>query len=215
MSQLQLQLYPTGVSTDPRTNSLATADAGLVPGIAGLSYTPEFVDEGAERRILSELDSSDWSQELKRRVQHFGYKYDYKARRIDPSMYVGPLPPWIKSLSERLVCQGIFAHIPDQVIANEYVPGQGISRHVDCEPCFGDTVASLSLGSDCVMDFYSLKDSRHQPVVLQRRSLVVLQGDARYRWLHAIAARKSDRVGSIVIERARRVSLTFRCVVRP
>ena len=34
---------------------------------------------------------------------------------------------------------------------NEYLPGQGIAQHVDCVPCFGGTVASLSLLSPCTM----------------------------------------------------------------
>jgi alkylated DNA repair dioxygenase AlkB len=46
----------------------------------------------------------------------------------------------------------------DQAIINEYQPGQGISPHVDCVPCFGPVVAAISLGSDCVMDFTHPED---------------------------------------------------------
>jgi len=46
-------------------------------------------------------------------------------------------------------------------------------------------------------------------VRLQPRSVVILTGDARYKWTHSIAARKSD--GDIA--RGRRISLTYRTVI--
>lgn len=42
--------------------------------------------------------------------------------------------------------------------------------------------------------------------ILDRRSLVVLQSDVRYKWKHSIPARKSDNN----IDRMTRISLTFR-----
>jgi alkylated DNA repair dioxygenase AlkB len=50
------------------------------------------------------------------------------------------------------------------------------------------------------------------PLLLERGSLLVLAGPARYDWRHSIPARKSDRIGDQVISRGRRVSLTFRTV---
>jgi alkylated DNA repair dioxygenase AlkB len=47
-------------------------------------------------------------------------------------------------------------------------------------------------------------------VWLARRSLVVMHGIARYEWTHGIARRKSDKVGTFIVPRSRRVSLTFR-----
>ena len=46
--------------------------------------------------------------------------------------------------------------MPDQLIVNEYQPGQGISAHIDCEPCFKNTIVTVSLGSVYEMDFISL-----------------------------------------------------------
>ena len=102
----------------------------------------------------------------------------------------------------------------DQVIVNEYEPGQGISSHIDCEPCFKDTIVSLSLGSGCVMNFTNKFNRKHIiPIWLAPRSIVVLRDEARYEWLHGIAARKWDVWGNQRYERARRVSLTFRKVI--
>ena len=96
---------------------------------------------------------------------------------------------------------------------NEYVPGQGIAPHVDCEPCFEDTVLSLSLGSDCVMDFSRVRDNETKSLLLERCSLLVMTGESRYDWRHGIAARKTDVWKKQMIERGRRVSLTFRKVI--
>src|SRR5690606_41391937 len=121
-----------------------------------------------------------------------GWRFEYKARAIDYSMYLGELPPWAQPLAKRLFEGGYFAKEPDQLIINEYQPGQGIAGHVDCEPCFGSTIASVSLGSVCVMDFVSLKSREKIEILLEPKSLVVISGEARYDWTHAIAARTWD-----------------------
>jgi alkylated DNA repair dioxygenase AlkB len=181
--------------------------------IPGLDYMPDFVSADVEQKILQALDQETWLGDLERRVQHYGYKYNYKSRRIDETMRVGELPSWLVNLGNRMVKWGVFEVTPDQVIVNEYLPGQGITSHIDCEPCFGDTVASLSLGSGCYMDFTSLETGEKLPFWLERRSLVVLKGDSRYCWQHGIAKRKKDVVGGSNIERTKRISLTFRKVI--
>lgn len=103
----------------------------------------------------------------------------------------------------------------DQVIVNEYQPGQGISAHVDCVPCFGPVVAAISLGSACVMDFTHPTDGKKAAVHLAPGSLCVMTGPARYDWRHSIAARKSDPGAGARIPRSRRVSVTFRTVLSP
>ena len=181
--------------------------------IPGLNYFAGYISGADEKILLEEIDRQPWLSDLKRRVQHYGYKYDYKARGVARDSYLGPLPPWLSRISEKLYRDKIFPMLPDQIIVNEYIPGQGISAHIDCVPCFGDTVASLSVGSGCVMEFSNSKKGRIQDLFLEQRSLVVLSDLARYEWMHAIPARKSDIIGSIKIARQRRVSLTFRNVI--
>jgi alkylated DNA repair dioxygenase AlkB len=159
------------------------------------------------------VDAASWLSDLKRRVQHYGYRYDYKARKVDPSMYLGPLPPWAQTLAARLVADGHMGAAPDQLIVNEYEPGQGINAHVDCVPCFGPVVCSVTLGSQCVMELSAVEREAVQSLLLERGSLVVLAGESRYKWRHAIPGRKSDRIGEQAVPRGRRVSLTFRSVL--
>jgi alkylated DNA repair dioxygenase AlkB len=139
-------------------------------------------------------------------VQHYGLRYDYTSRAVAATEDRTPLPGWATALGARLAFE------PDQVIVNEYRPGQGISAHTDCVPCFGPEVAAISLGSGCPMEFSH--DGARIDVPLAPRSLVVMTGPSRYTWKHAIAARKSDPApGGERIARGRRVSVTFRTVL--
>ena len=182
--------------------------------IGGLEYVENYINERQHDWALARIDEQQWLDDLKRRVQHYGFKYDYKARKVDRDMRIGELPEWLKRLSHQLHKDRYMPEVADQVIVNEYLPGQGISSHIDCEPCFEDTIVSLSLGSGCVMNFTNKFDKTKKiPVWLAPRSLVVLSGAARHDWLHGIVARKSDVWDGEKHERQRRVSLTFRKVI--
>lgn len=188
-------------------------DNNPLNNIEGLNYLPNYITFPEEAKIVEAIDNADWMTDLKRRVQHYGFKYDYRARRIDVSMKLGDLPFWATQIAERLFDDGFFRNVPDQLIVNEYLPGQGISPHIDCEPCFEDTIVSLSLLSDITMDFTQDFEKKKFSLPLRKRSLVVLQGDSRYKWKHSIAPRKSDKFDKQTVKRSRRISLTFRSVI--
>ncbi len=183
----------------------------LPPGAQLLS---NFISCSHASELLGAVDRGPWLTDLRRRVQHYGWRYDYRARRTAEHLYLGPLPVWLTEETRRLVKEGGFSSPPDQAIINEYLPGQGISAHVDCEPCFGPVIASLSLGGPCEMEFRSRDGGERCKALLSPRSLLILNGEARYDWTHAIPARKSDLVDGRRIPRHRRVSLTFRTVLR-
>lgn len=192
--------------TDKKT--LINNDWNKIPD---LDYRENFIDKEMEKHLIKNIDEGEWSKELERRVQHYGYKYDYRAKKIDLSMKVGELPIWSIPIVEGLLEEDIFEYPPDQLIVNEYLPGQGIAPHVDCVPCFQDTIVSLSLRSDCTMDFTETKSKKNVPVFLKQRSIVVLKGESRYLWTHAITKRKKDiLINRDVHYRERRLSLTFR-----
>lgn len=119
--------------------------------IPGLTLAPAYLDDAEQDALLTTVDALPWSAELRRRVQHYGYRYDYKRKSVDPADHLGPLPAWAAALAARLHADGHAPATLDQLIVNEYQPGQGIAAHVDCVPCFADTVLSISLGSSCVM----------------------------------------------------------------
>ena len=143
-----------------------------------------------------------------------GYKYDYKARRIDYSMKIGDLPLWSIEIAKKLYDDNYFKEIPDQIIVNEYLSGQGISKHIDCEPCVEDTMISLSLEDSVVMNLVDTLDPKNiVPLLLEPGSIVILKGDARYHWLHEIRPRKTHEYRGQKYKLKRRVSLTFRRII--
>ena len=175
--------------------------AADVPPVTGLRYLPEYVTEADAQALRDAIDSLPWNTEWRRRRQPYGAGYGSGGT-------APPIPDWGRRLADRLFADGVTDVPFDQMLVNEYLPGQGISPHRDYEP-FGRTVVSLSLLSPCVMDF------RHPPrgrKELLLRSLLVLSDEACYVWEHGIAARKKDAWHGLTVERGRRLSVTFRYV---
>jgi alkylated DNA repair dioxygenase AlkB len=183
--------------------------------VPGLHYLACWLDPDGQRTLLAEIDASPWSTELRRRVQHYGHKYDYGRRAVSAGEAgsATPVPAWAGVLGDRLHSDGYTDRVADQVIVNEYQPGQGISAHVDCVPCFGPAVAAVSLGSACAMEFTSPDRADRVEVRLEPGSLCVMTGPARHTWRHAIAPRKTDPTPFGRAARGRRVSVTFRTVL--
>ncbi len=200
---------PGPISAGEKINALPDKE------IHGLTYVPDFITEAEEKELVEKIDGEDWSTELQRRVQHYGWRYDYKARHVDESMQLGDLPEWVADIARRLVERKLVPTIPDQVIVNEYVGEQGISKHVDSKQSFADDIATLSLLESWEMVFRN-KDKRKVVRRLEQRSLAIMQGEARDQWTHEIPQRKTEpnegsRTGRW--NRNRRLSLTFRKVL--
>lgn len=218
--------------------SLATKIYHNAGGVSGLIYIPNFLSKKEESDLIQSIDAESWSNVLKRRVQHYGFRYDYKSRSTSMEDKIGDVPNWCQFVIERMqslkIPQGdenqyLWENPPDQVIVNEYQPGQGISAHIDSTAIFAEPVISISLGSDVGMEFTPVSQTENQNpelILLERRSAVILLGDSRYRFKHAIRNRKSDSNAlkisgepespsrtKIKITRTRRISLTFRHMI--
>jgi len=178
------------------------------PAIPGLNYLRDYITSREEQALVAAIDAEPWDETWDRRRQPYGASYGNKRTGVTK-----PIPPWGLKLIERLRDEGIGDRPFDQMLVNDYEPGQGISLHRDYDP-FDRTVVSLSLLSPCVMDFRSVGDGRKESMLLEPRSLLVLEDDARYRWEHGIARRKTDRWAGDVIRRRRRLSVTFRMLKR-
>lgn len=179
--------------------------------IPGLICVPAFLNES--NSLLDTLDRMPWLNDLSRRVQHYGWRYDYRSRRIHHDAYLGPLPGFLQDVAGELFSAGLMECVPDQAIVNEYLPGQGIAAHIDCQPCFGPEITTISLGDDYPMRFTNISTEEAIDVWLPVGSACVISGPARYEWRHEIAKRKSDHFGGTRKRRKRRVSVTFRTVI--
>jgi alkylated DNA repair dioxygenase AlkB len=166
--------------------------------------------------LVFKIDEYPWIPSggaTSRRVQHYGYRYDYKKRSVDVSDYLGEMPRFLDLICEAVLQEGVFDTKPDQVILNEYLPGQGISPHIDCQPCFQDTIGTITLGSGCLMNFRNVYTNELQERYLEVGDLHILKGESRYSWTHGIRQVKEDRYSGIVLPRGRRVSITLRNIV--
>ena len=181
----------------------------MTPHIPGLRYLPDYIDSATHDELLVIVSALPWKDiPGQRRMQFYGYTYDYFSRSIKRA---GKLPPWARRISRRIHEDGLSPRTPPQLAVNEYEPGQGIFTHVDAD--IFDDVVIISLGSACVMDFADSASDDTAQLLLEPRSALVLSDDARYRWKHGIAPRTTDEWNGQTIQRVRRVSLTFRNVV--
>ena len=187
--------------------------------LPGFSLIPNFLTEVEEDDIVAEIDRSPWSSELRRRVQHYGWRYDYGSKQVHPTMHIGPLPDWAKRIAQQLFESGHVPELPDQVIVNEYVQDQGIASHIDSPSSFADGVAMISLLETWEMEFRKPGTKAKVTRRLERRSAAVLTGEARYEWRHGLPHRKTEPPNESGngkrrrVPRGRRISLTFRKVI--
>ncbi|XP_053600515.1 alkylated DNA repair protein alkB homolog 8 [Plodia interpunctella] len=198
----------------------------------GLSILEDFISTEEEQKFLQLfdwVDDGDSSSLKNRQVKHYGYEFRYGSNDVDLSNPLDEkLPQECCMLFERLRAKGrLEIEDPDQLTVNKYKTGQGIPSHVDRHSPFGQTILSLSLGSDVVMD-WKHHSGKHVPIVVKRRSMIVMKGEARYDWQHGIQPRTQDpmietriihnqdsnRTVKIItndtVVRGTRISLTFR-----
>ncbi len=68
--------------------------------IPGLSYFQNCLIAQEQDTLLTTIDEQSWSDDLQRRVQHYGCKYDYKCRSVNRFLALGLLPDWAAILAE-------------------------------------------------------------------------------------------------------------------
>ena len=178
--------------------------------IPGLFLYPDFIDPARETKLLNEIDGQSWIVDYQRRLQYYGFRNELETPYNLVSYQIS-IPQEIDQLALEIVEKHILDHQPDQVIINEYLPGQGIKSHKD-RAYYENQICGINLGSGCVMKFTNTSTFEVIDVVIPRRSLYVMQDDARKKWSHAIPPRKKDMIDGNIVHRDRRVSITYRKV---
>ncbi len=171
-------------------------------------YT-NFITPEQETELVTSIKKEKWSKQLSRRTQHYGYEYQYHGKNLNAAPAI---PDWGIVIIDKMIEEKIIETAPNQIIVNEYKPGKGIGPHID-SLLFDDIIISLSLASACTFRFTKSKNRNitHE-IYLQPRTLIVMKGESRYKWLHDIPSVKYDDVNGIAVERKTRISLTFRYV---
>ena len=157
-----------------------------------------FITEEAAENLLVTIDQQVFDNQLKRRTLQYGKRYVYKTRTLEDALEI---PEYLSDLKHQVEEQT--GRVYDQVIINEYQPGECITKHIDNIQFFGDTIAIVSLCSDTFMTF-SRQNCIVKRVHMKRNSLTILKGEDRYRLSHEIKGKDI---------RSRRISITFRALI--
>ena len=178
--------------------------------VPGLFLYPNFISEGLEGELLREIDDQVWTVDYSRRLQYYGFRNELE-KPYDLVAFPVPIPAKILQLAREITGSEILTVQPDQVIINEYLPGEGIKPHKD-RNYFENQICGVNLGSGCVMRFINSANFETIDVEIPRRSMYLMQDDARNKWSHGIPSRKKDTINGNVYPRERRVSITYRKV---
>ena len=123
--------------------------------VPGLFLYRDFISSTLEEELMNEIDAQAWVVDYDRRLQYYGYRNELE-KLYDLVEFPVAIPPAMYSLSEKIVAQRILEAQPDQVIINEYAPGQGIRPHKD-RNYFDNQICGINLGSGCIMRFIKIR----------------------------------------------------------
>jgi len=200
--------------------------------INGLTIIKDFMTRNEEKALIQCLNKKKWSNDIKRKTQQYGYKFNYQTDELN-KIEEG-FPDLCKKYAERLESEWLKViqdndkeYKFDQIIVNKYPPDGGIKKHVDRIDLFDELFAGLSLGSDTTFVFTccSNKATATEPylekpkigdektILLKRRSMYIIQGDARFYWQHGIPEGSSVKFERKHIKRKERISVTYRKVI--
>jgi alkylated DNA repair dioxygenase AlkB len=181
----------------------STPPHALLPG---LRYQPDFLDAHCEQRLLEHIrrlplrEAQYKEYRAKRRVAHFGRKYDFSRQELESAE---PMAAFLTPLRDLVgAWAGVDPAELDQALIAEYQPGTQLGWHRDV-PQF-ETVIGVSLLGHCRMRFRPyppLRGAKVFDMQVAPRSAYILQEAARWEWQHSLAPTP-----------ALRYSVTFRTV---
>jgi alkylated DNA repair dioxygenase AlkB len=164
----------------------------------GLTYIQNYITQEEEFDLISEIIKRPWNETSNRRTQHYGFKAFSVSSKLES---VDPIPDFLIDLKLRI--ERDTGNKFDQCVINEFKPGQGVLPHVDHIYLFDNMIVTVSLGSNANMIFSKGKIA--EKIVLEKRSILMLEDEARYNFQKCIPALKSNIQNT-------RISITFRKV---
>lgn len=206
----------------------------LTGKIKDVHYVRSFLEPKQVEEFARVIDKTCEFEHMNTRdTQEFGGSNRCPCGR---SLLRVPLPQWQNNMINALHNLQVFHPVlypANSVRINAYRPGQGIHPHLD-GPVYYPRAAIVTLGSQCVFDFYPRLDlddesqrgfswdrDREVPaapelppgtkpalsILLEPGSLLVFSGDAFIHHRHGIAATEEDEIGPH-IRNAKDIGLT-------
>ena len=164
----------------------------------GLTYRAAFLTPEEETVLLEKFEHLTFNDVVmhgviaKRKTIHYGWNYDYEGWEIERTE---PPPEWLEPVIARgSEAAGVERSRIAHVMLARYPEGAAIGWHRDA-PMFGSPVIGISLGSACTMRFRrgKVRDWETYALLLEPRSLYILDGAARTQWQHSIPKTPSLR----------------------
>lgn len=128
---------------------------------------------------------------------------NFKKKKVKTSSFNG-FPKEVQILIEKLQAIPELQNFKPVELCNlEYVPerGSSIDPHLDDAWLWGERLVTINLESDTILTLNCDKNQIRILIPMARRSLLILQGEARHIWLHSILR---DDIKN------RRIAMTFR-----
>ncbi|KAJ8342924.1 hypothetical protein SKAU_G00328520 [Synaphobranchus kaupii] len=157
----------------------------------GVLLWEDFVSEEEERDLVNRIDQDEWKESQSgRKKQDFGPKVNFKKQRVRTGTFSG-LPAvsrkFVLRMSQEPLLHGFQ---PVEQCNLDYSPqrGSAIDPHLDDSWLWGERLVTVNLLSDTVITMSVEEGQREVRVCVDfpRRSLLVLHGEARHKWKHAI-----------------------------
>lgn len=169
----------------------------------GFSYHPNFISLEEEKELLTIIKGLNFSSfemhgvEAKRKIIHYGMKYDFLNRSASP---IGPIPEWLRELKSR--SEILLGKDIPQALVTSYPVGAAIGWHHDA-PSF-ESLLGISLLDTCRFQLRrgETRNWEKYEINLEARSAYIVRDEARWQWQHHIPPVKTQRY-----------SITFRTMI--
>jgi alkylated DNA repair dioxygenase AlkB len=166
----------------------------------GLSYTDDFISEEEEQQLCAAISKLQLHTfifrgfEAKRKVESFGYDYNFNDRSISPGKAIPAEFDFL--INKTAAYLNIESKDFQELLVIEYPVGSVMNWHRDAPPF--ELIAGISLLSDCTLKFRPYEKSKQGKGTLislpvKRRSLYVMKDEIRNDWEHSVPKMKSVR----------------------
>lgn len=168
--------------------------------IQGIYVRRNFVDAREESYLMDEIGQTNWVESQSGRFkQDFGPKANFNRKKLKCTTFTG-LPEYSKFLIDRLYertedeLSGLVgSFVPVELCNLRYEPSRAacIDSHIDDVWLWGDRIITCNLQANTFLTLKPSTQLTRPPcgnvlIPMERRSLLVLYGDARYKWMHSI-----------------------------
>lgn len=200
---IRMDIYELN-SQCPHHNDIGNKEIAF--SLDGIYLIPDFLSEIEENNLINSIDNDIWIPSQSGRLkQDFGIKINFKKQTIKTKYFTG-MPMYSKDILQRLQTYRLLNDFQSVELCNldyRFERGSHIDPHIDDIWIWGERLITINLLSNTILSLIPNENSSNKMIyiALPRRWLIVLYGDARYEYKHAIQRQHIQ---------GRRLAITFR-----